>query len=180
MGVFMKRIYLLLDLLFNYIRGYLYKKITGNKSRSLKTKGKVYFWNKNVILGDNVSIYPGVTFSGTGKITIGDNVAIGNNTVIVAKDNISIGDNTLIAAQCYITDSNHNVKKDKFIKDQGLSTKRKLKIGEDCWIGANSTLIAGTVLGKGCVIGANSLVNSIINNYEIAVGCPAKKIKERK
>lgn len=176
----MKRLYSLLELLFNHIRGYIYKKITGNKSKALKVTGKVYFWNKRVSLGNNVTIYPGVTFSGTGIITIGDNVVIGNNTIIMAKDNICIGDNTLIAAQCYITDNNHNIKKGELIKNQGLSTKQKLRIGEDCWIGANSTLIPGAFLGKGCVIGANSLVNSIINDYEIAVGCPAKKIKERK
>lgn len=176
----MERLYSLLELLFNHIRGYIYRKITGNKSKTLKIKGKVYFWNKRVLLGNNVSIYPGVTFSGTGIITIGDNVAIGNNTVIMAKDNIYIGNNTLIAAQCYITDCNHNVKKGELIRNQELSTKHKLVIGEDCWIGANSTLIPGAFLGKGSVIGANSLVNSIISDYEIAVGSPAKKIKERK
>ncbi len=53
------------------------------------------------------------------------------------------------------------------------------KIGNDVWIGCNSTILRGLQIGDGAVIGANSLVNKDIPPYAIAVGNPAKVIKYR-
>lgn len=47
---------------------------------------------------------------------------------------------------------------------------------EDVWVGARVTLLAGTHIGRGSVIGANSLVNKEIPPYAVAVGSPAKII----
>ena len=47
-------------------------------------------------------------------------------------------------------------------------------VEEDVWIGARVTLLAGTHIGRGSVIGANSLVNKEIPPYAVAVGTPAK------
>ena len=52
-------------------------------------------------------------------------------------------------------------------------------IGNDVWIGCNSTILRGVTIGDGVVIGANSLVNKSIPPYAIAVGTPAKVIKFR-
>ena len=46
--------------------------------------GTINLINRNVSIGENVTIYPNVMFFGDGKITIGDNVDIGNNTIIYA------------------------------------------------------------------------------------------------
>lgn len=55
--------------------------------------------NTNIRLGKNVAIYPHVMFFGNGPIEIGDNVSIGNDTIIasLSKEGIKIGSNTLIA-----------------------------------------------------------------------------------
>ena len=52
-------------------------------------------------------------------------------------------------------------------------------IGNDVWIGCNSTILRGVVVGDGAVIGANSLVNKDVPPYAIVVGSPAKIIKYR-
>lgn len=49
-------------------------------------------------------------------------------------------------------------------------------VEESVWIGANCTLIAKSHIGRGAVIGANSLVNKEIPPYAVAVGSPAKII----
>lgn len=52
-------------------------------------------------------------------------------------------------------------------------------IGNDVWIGCNSTILRGVIIGDGAVIGANSLVTKDVPPYAIAVGSPAKIIKYR-
>ena len=49
-------------------------------------------------------------------------------------------------------------------------------VEEDVWIGARVTLLAGSHIGRGAVIGANSLVNKEIPPYAVAVGAPTRII----
>lgn len=52
-------------------------------------------------------------------------------------------------------------------------------IDEDCWCGANVTLLGGTHLKRGVIVGANSLVNKEIPPYAVVVGSPAKIIASK-
>lgn len=155
------------------------KKIT-KCPKSIICLGSVNLINKNIKFGENVVLYPGVSFEGGGLINIGNNVKIGTNTIIYAgnEGGIEIGDDTIIAGNSYIIDSNHGIEKDKKISSQKLSSA-KIIIGRDVWIGANVTVIKGGNIGDGAVIGANSLVNRDIDPYSVAVGTPAKIIKNR-
>jgi acyl-[acyl carrier protein]--UDP-N-acetylglucosamine O-acyltransferase len=49
-------------------------------------------------------------------------------------------------------------------------------VEEEVWIGVNSTLLAGSHIGRGAIIGASSMVNREIPPYAVAVGSPAKII----
>lgn len=174
-----KLIYLNRKIAFNIYAIY-FRILTKNKNK-IKMLGKVNILNRNVIIGKNVIIYPGVSFEGNGKIIIGDNCKIGTNTIICAsKDGgVKIGNNTIVAANVYIIDANHGTHKDSLICNQKLESQI-VEIGNDVWIGANSTIIKGSKIDDGAVIGGNSLVNSEINDFGIAVGIPAKIIKYRK
>jgi acetyltransferase-like isoleucine patch superfamily enzyme len=57
--------------------------------------------------------------------------------------------------------------------------EKECSIGNDVWIGANSTILRGVEIGDGAVIGANSIVTKSIPPYAVAVGNPAKVIKYR-
>lgn len=144
--------------------------------------GKIYHVNPNVYVGNDVKIHPGVQFFGDGDIVIGDNVSIGNYTIIYSsKDGggVRIGDNTQIAAQSYIIDMNHGTKKGELIRNQ-KNESSPISIGADVWIAANVVVLKGVTIENGAVIGANALVNSNIQMDAIAVGTPAKVIKYRK
>ena len=140
----------------------------------------IYCINHNVSLGNNIRLYPGVTFLGDGPIIIGDNAKLGNNVVIYATKGagVKIGAKTIIAANTYIIDCNHRIKTGVFIQDQGLEAT-EIYIGEDVWIGASSVLAKGTRIESHSVIGANSFVNKEICENSIAVGSPARVIKKR-
>lgn len=142
--------------------------------------GDVVVINKNIQLGQNVTIYPGVMFWGDGKIEIGDNVDIGKDTIIYASrlGGVSIGSNTMIAAQCYIIDMDHGIKKGKMICQQDNITG-KITIGNDCWLGANVTVLRGSEICDGAVVGAKSLVKGKIESNSVVAGIPCKSIKMR-
>lgn len=54
-----------------------------------------------------------------------------------------------------------------------------MKIGNDVWIGTNSTICRGVCIGDGAVIGANSVVTKDVPPYAIVAGCPARIVKYR-
>lgn len=142
--------------------------------------GDIVLANKNVIIGKNCHIYPGVWFWGNGEIKIGNNVDIGMNTVIYATEGagVEIGDDTQIAGQCYLIDMNHCYKSGGVIRLQPNDAK-KIVIGKDVWIGANSTILKGSNIGNGAVIGAKSLVKEDVLPNMVVGGNPLKLIKER-
>lgn len=138
--------------------------------------------NPNVIVGKNVTFYPGVMLWGDGCIRIGNDVDIGKDTVIYAKapdGGVTIGDHTVIAASCYIIDSNHGTKSGILIQHQSMESQ-KIEIGQDVWIAAGCQIVKGASIGNGAVIGAGSVVNKHIPENAIAVGAPAKVVKYRR
>lgn len=140
--------------------------------------GKVQLDNPNIIFGNNVSLYSGVQIWGDGQITIGDNVAIGKDTIIFAHKPMYIGSNTSIAGQCYIIDSDHGIIRSQLIREQPLESE-KIYIGSDVWIGAGCKILKGSIISDGSVIGAMGLVKGFTEPYSINVGIPTKKIGER-
>lgn len=151
------------------------------KGKGIKVIGYPYYcWNPNVRLGNNVQLYPGVTFAGCGEIIIGNNVKIGNNVVINASKSggVSIGDGTIIAANTYIIDSNHGIKRGLPVFSQSVDGEY-LYIGKNVWIAANCVIAKGSFIGDDAVIGAGSFLNSKVKENQVFAGTPAKLIKER-
>lgn len=143
--------------------------------------GTVTLINTNILLGNNVTIYQDVMFWGDGPIVIGDNVDIGSGTILYSTKSgggITIGNNTNIAAQCYIIDMDHGTNNDELICNQ-KNTVSPVKIGEDVWIAANVTILKGSEIDDGAIIGAKALVKGKIPENAIATGIPAKVKKFR-
>ena len=111
---------------------------------------------KNIKIGKNVFINACCRFQDQGGIEIGDGALIGHNTTIA----------TL----------NHDFNP---AKRQNL-TPRPVKIGRNVWIGSDCTILPGVTIGDGAIIGAGSVVTKSIPANTIAVGNPAKVIKEIK
>jgi acetyltransferase-like isoleucine patch superfamily enzyme len=159
----------------------MFMEYTNNKGKNINIIGPITIINKNVKYGKKVTLYPCVMLFGDGPIEIGDNVNIGNGTIIYASQGggVKIGNNTLIAAQCYIIDTDHGMKSGELIMKQ-KNTISKVIIGSDVWISAGCKVLKGSNIHDGAVIGAMSLVKSEIEANAIAVGIPAKVIKYRK
>ena len=132
-------------------------------------------------IGDAVRILRGVTMSTTlfGKIHIGGNVHIGENSIIFSDIGITIGDNVIIGPQNIIVDFDHTYKSVEIpINQQGIKRKEVI-IEEDVWISSHCVITKGVRIGKGAVIGAGSVVNKDVPAYSVAVGVPVRVIKKR-
>lgn len=164
----------------NIYRKTVFRKLICCKHKNFTLVGKITLINRNVKLGNNVTIYPDCMFFGDGPIVIGDNVDIGNGTIIYASKcgGVFIGDNTMIAAQCYISDTDHGIKSGKLIRNQ-VNTVKPVFIGDDVWIAAGCKILKGSIIKNGAVIGAQSLVKGEIPSNAVMVGIPAKVIKYR-
>ena len=173
-----------LNKVINHIKVKYRKKVFKMKTETEHNKftlyGSINLLNTDVKIGNNVQIYPNVTFWGNGHIEIGDNCSIGMGTVIYASDSggVNIGEHTHIAAQCYIIDMDHGTQADALIELQKNSVE-KITIGHDVWIGAGAKILKGSILRDHVVVGANAVVKGEIPENGVAVGVPAKVIKYR-
>ncbi len=116
-----------------------------------------------------------------------------NKNCLIDKNTISIGRFCSIAYNCRIGLGGHPMDwvsthsftykpKYGFSKnDHTQEAERNLEtiIGNDVWIGANSTVLAGIKIGDGAIIGAHSLVTKDVEPYSVVIGTPAKHYKFR-
>ena len=115
---------------------------------------------------------------GRGKVRIGNHVGISGST-IYARELIEIGDDTVVGANCKIFDNDfHSLNPDERRRDvyDHLVT-RPVKIGRNVFIGCNSIILKGTVIGDNCVIGAGSVVHGTFGPNCTIAGNPARVIK---
>jgi acetyltransferase-like isoleucine patch superfamily enzyme len=135
-------------------------------------------------IGSNVNILKGSEFE-CEDISIGNYTSVQRNSSILGK--VKIGSYNLLGPNLYIASGTHQfrIKPELNIRDQDdLKHKhkipgRKVLIDEDCWFGINVVVMEGVRIGKGCVIGANSLVTKDVPPYSVISGAPAKIISKR-
>lgn len=120
--------------------------------------------------------------TGYGKITVGQGTWIGqyNNLRVSEGSSIRIGQNCLISQFCTVVSANHGTALGQPILAQPEDRLRhSVCIGDDVWLGAGVCVLPGVSIGRGAVIGANSVVTSSVPEGEIWAGVPARKIGVR-
>lgn len=134
----------------------------------------------SVVLGNHVKIKDYAQLvSYDGFIKIGDHCSINHYTIVYGHGGVTIGDNVMIAANCIIVSANHNFESVELpMSKQGL-TSQGIHIDDDVWIGSNVKILDGVKIGKGCVIASGCVVNKSLEPFGIYGGVPAKLIKWR-
>ena len=118
---------------------------------------------------------------GTGiTLRFGENCKLGDNVHIVASQQVTMGDNCLLASHIFISDTNHGTGEDNPMTppDSRPLTSDPVSIGSNVWLGEGVAVLPGAQIGDGCIIGAHAVVKGKIPPYTIAVGAPAKPIKQ--
>lgn len=182
-----------------------YSDENGNKiffSGSVDKLIKIVFKGKNNVLHVHDDAIPSYLYIGfycdnglceIGKTRGGFNINMGQDcTVKIADDvtttdkcsiNVAEGATVSIGRDCMFAigaairaDDAHAI----FDVESGLRVNptRDVTIGEHVWFGEGVTILGGTVIHNGCVIGLRSVVKGVINNNCVAAGIPAKVIKK--
>ncbi len=136
--------------------------------------------NGKIKIGDNVSIFRGAVLDTyNGSIIIGKNVSVNYYAMLYGHGGLTIGDETRIATHSVMIPANKNYNDhSKPIRTQG-ETRKGITIGRDVWVAASVTILDGSKVGDGCILGANSTINGETEPYCVYAGSPARKIKER-
>jgi acetyltransferase-like isoleucine patch superfamily enzyme len=150
----------------------------------------------NISLGKNVFIDPS---SRVNNVEIGDNCKIaGNVNIFGSLDKpLVLGRNCYVGPFCMLEGFNGQVvigdnvsfaQRITLISGSGPNASEKMQrifpkitgtieIGCDSWIGAHCVIMPNVILGKFCVVAANSFVNKSFPDYSIIGGSPAKLIR---
>ncbi len=142
---------------------------------------------KYIIVGDNVSIqrysklccfdkYAGKDYKP--EVLIGNNVFSNRFLTILSAGKMSIGDNTFFGSHVLISNENHGMNPECGCYGLQELTVSDVNIGRNCWIGDHCVILPGVTIGDYSIIGAGSIVTKSIPPYTIAVGNPARIIKQ--
>ena len=127
-----------------------------------------------VHIGDNTRIR-----CHEGSLRIGDKAVFGGENTVNCYLDIEFGESVLLADWIYICDFDHRYGDIHTpIKDQGI-VKTPVRIGPETWIGTKVTVLRGARVGRGCVLGAHALVRGDVPDHAVAVGAPARVVRDR-
>lgn len=118
------------------------------------------------------------------NVLIGENVQINDYVHIAAVDYIEIGDNVLVASKVFISDNNHgsytlsDSDHPSTIPASRKASFKPVYIKKNVWIGESVCILPGVTIGEGSIIGALSVVTKDIPPNSIAVGSPARVVKQ--
>ena len=136
------------------------------------------------IISDEVKVGEGTVIGPysiiDGNISIGKNTFVNFNCVFIDNNKIKIGSNVLIGPGVHFYTPSHPVKSKERVKSDGqyITNALPIKVGNNVWIGGNSSICQGVKIGSNTTIGANSLVLSDIPDGLLAYGNPCKVIKK--
>lgn len=111
-------------------------------------------------------------------VRIGDRCLIGRGSGIVGHLSIVIGNDVWTGHHVYITDQNHGYENIEIPISQQTQIERPVSIGDGSWLGAGVVVLPGSTIGKHVAVGANSVVTGHLPDYCVAVGAPARVIKQ--
>ena len=111
-------------------------------------------------------------------LKIGDRVHIEHGVNLSCHQKLVIESDALIAGGCYIGDNNHSMDPEGLSYAEQPLIGAETVIGRGVWLGQNVCVLAGSYIGERSIIGAGSIVNGYIPPYSIAVGAPARVVKQ--
>ena len=109
------------------------------------------------------------------NIEVGESFYANRNLVITDGAKVTFGDNVFIAPNCCFTTAEHPTDPD--LRRDGVEMAKPITVGNNVWIGAGSTVLAGVTIGDDAVIGAGSVVTRDIPPRVVACGVPCRVMR---
>lgn len=115
-----------------------------------------------------------------GDIVLGDRVNIGFNCEVFSGSRVVLGADTLVAAYCYLIGGDHAPQDVNASVTEQPSRSRGIEIGPQCWFGAGVKVLDGITVGNNAIIGAGAVLTRSIPAYAVALGVPARVVRDRR
>jgi len=176
---------------FSWIPSHIGKKVRYIVLKPLFKRSGIFFIDTgvtilgfdNIELGDNVNIMKNsyLYAHDGGLLKIGDNFSMNTNVQIgAAQGKITIGNNVSIGPNCVLRAANHSYERTDIPINRQGHTYGEIVIEDDVWIASNCVITAGSVLRRGSIVSAGSVVKGEVKEYSIVGGSPAALIRNRK
>ncbi|MGI0523050.1 hypothetical protein [Rhizobium giardinii] len=137
-----------------------------------------------IVIGDDSQVRHGAVLEVSGRyngsIRIGNHSVIGVGSWLQGSGKIDIGNDVIIGPYATIVSTNHQYEDTSVPIAQQPLTTGEITIEDGVWMGAHVTVALNVKIGAHSIIGANSFVNKDIPPYSIAVGSPARIVRNRK
>lgn len=138
----------------------------------------ICFTTPQLTVASDAKIGKGTFISRKAPIVIGSRFYCGPNCYISAK--LSIGNRVMLGGHVAVVGGDHDIDSGHTnIIDAGRAELKQTTICDDVWIGHGVVILQGVNLGKGCVVGAGSVVTRDIPENAVTVGNPAKVVRFR-
>lgn len=112
-------------------------------------------------------------------LELGDGTSIAGNCVLSAARSVRLGSQVLLARNVYVSDHIHAYSDvARAVLEQGVERIQAVVIEDGAWLGQNVVICPGVRIGRGAVVGANSVVIEDVPDYSLAVGAPARIVRE--
>jgi acetyltransferase-like isoleucine patch superfamily enzyme len=149
--------------------------------------------SRQIILGKGAFIgrHAWININSTrARFRIGDGTVIGNDLTVTCGEQVEIGSGVLLSGRVSLLDQLHDY--DEWLAPQlagdpspphfswAMTEARPVRIGAGSWLGIGVAVLPGVTIGEGCVVGANAVVTSDLPDYSIAVGVPARILRNLK
>jgi acetyltransferase-like isoleucine patch superfamily enzyme len=157
--------------------------VIGEGSNLLVPAGASLAIGAGCYIGRYVELGPG------GTILIGDHTSIQDRSILVG--DVRLGRYCVLSLNVLMTSGRHYFDRwphllirdqdDRVSRSADLSREHSqpIVVEEDCWLGMNSVVMPGIKIGRGCVVGSNAVVTRDLPPYSVAVGSPARIVRNR-
>lgn len=135
---------------------------------------KAIYRTRGMKIGEKTTINMKTYVLSPKLITIGKSSHINRGDILDGRGGLSIGDNVSISYNVVIMTGSHKVNSETF-----EGNFKPIIIKDNAWIGVNATILNGITIGRGAVVAAGAVVTKDIENYDIVAGIPATKIAHR-
>jgi len=140
--------------------------------------------NSGIVIGDNTIVSRNVVLScKNGDIHVGANCTVGISTLVHALEgsDVNIGSDVLIGAFCYFIGSGPYGTDDLELefKKQGMFPQGGIQVANNVWFGSHVQVLDGVSIGHSSIVGASTVVNKNVAEFEVVAGVPMKVIKNR-
>ena len=109
-------------------------------------------------------------------VHFGKNIYANFNLTLVDDTHIYVGDYCQIGPNVVLATAGHPILPE--LREQAYQYNAPVRIGRNCWLGANVVVVPGVTIGDNVVVGAGSVVTHDLPDNVVAVGNPCKILRE--